>query len=882
MNPHRITLPIEMHRTTLRAKILGIVGLALLSSIVVIYTITQTVMLKSFAELEKKTVLTDIGRVRDALTEEIGVIETKGKDWGAWDDTAVFVRTRNKAYAESNLTFTALSNIKINFMLFYDKKGRLVCAKGADMDKARETSVSKDVLDFFTLHKALLNCPEPSRGKSGLVVLPSTQALVTVWPISNSQEAGPVNGTLVMGRFLSDADIEDLGARTHLQLTLTPIWSAEAASPSGTLKSLPPDKPRNVVEPISADRIAGYALLTDILGLPNLFLKIEMPRDIMRHGRVGVGYVLLSVAAVGALLLCILMAALHFTVLGPVSLLTRHVASVGETQDLHARLNLRSHDEIGTLGRAFDNMVEALETGIAERERARQHLVESEEKFSRLFEAESHAIFLLDTETGRFLDANPAAQRLYGYTRDEALAMNRDAVLGPTKLLEVGSNGLSDGAHIHAQRRKDGACFPAEISTASFQWQGREVNTITVRNMTDRAQAEKERRKLEAHLRDAQKMKAVGELAGGIAHDFNNLLQVIMGHAERLADKGQDIPLLSCHLPPIVKASERARLLVRQLLTFSRRQSKEHKEIHLSSSIRDFITMLRPMLGEKMEVEFVPDDSVASVSADPSGIDQILMNLCVNSRDSMPDGGKIIIETGSIFLDSSYCAHHPWASEGAFVTISVSDTGCGIPKDLQERIFEPFFTTKEVGKGTGLGLSTVYGIVKQHDGLVSVYSEEDVGTTFRVYLPLADAASEIHAEVEARSLAPAANGTETILIAEDEGLIREMVGQILSEAGYGVLVAADGVEAIRLVENESARFDMALLDVIMPKANGKEVYDKIKLLRPTVPVLFSTGYSRNILDAAFTPEEKIDLIDKPYNPSDLLRCIREILDRVRV
>jgi PAS domain S-box-containing protein len=389
-----------------------------------------------------------------------------------------------------------------------------------------------------------------------------------------------------------------------------------------------------------------------------------------------------------------------------------------------------------------------------------------------------------------------------------------------------------------------------------------------------------EQRRLEHQYRQAQKMEAVGQLAGGIAHDFNNLLQVIGGYANLVLD---DLPAgapVFAEVTEIKRATDRATALVRQLLAFSRRQTMERKRIQPNDTVADLLKMLHRVIGEHIELDFRPGHDVPSVLADPGQIEQVLVNLCVNARDAMPDGGRLTISTARAQVDDAFCEAHAWARTGEFAVIQVADSGPGIPPGVIEHIFEPFFTTKEVGKGTGLGLATVYGIVKQHEGMIDVATPPEGGAVFRIFFPasIEAAASDEPGDASASSRA----GHETILLAEDEELVRNLALRVLEHAGYRVLEARDGAEAIALVESRGDEIDLALLDVVMPKASGPQVWARIREIQPGMALLYCSGYSRQTLvETDLAADDHGELLLKPYAPRLLLDRVRGVLARAQ-
>jgi signal transduction histidine kinase len=382
-------------------------------------------------------------------------------------------------------------------------------------------------------------------------------------------------------------------------------------------------------------------------------------------------------------------------------------------------------------------------------------------------------------------------------------------------------------------------------------------------------------------LQQSQKMEAIGNLAGGVAHDFNNLLTVILGNTELAFNKLHEADPVRPRLVEVEKAAKRAAVLTRQLLAFGRRQQMERRNIKLNEVIAEIMKLLNRIIGADVEVNVRAGTNLSTVSADPAQIEQIVMNLAVNARDAMPEGGQLTIETSNVTLDESYQRRYPYIQPGTYVELQVSDTGAGMDEATKARIFEPFFTTKEVGKGTGLGLSMVYGIVKQHDGYIHVYSEPENGTVFRIFLPTVEGVAEneeIHAEPDTLG------GTETILLAEDDEGLRRLASDVLGHLGYSVLLASNGEETVQIYERNRERVDLLLLDVMMPQLGGPEAYERIRRINGEVPLIFVTGYSQDLVQSRFI-KQNIDVgemgavvIQKPYNIEMLGRKIREVLD----
>lgn len=422
--------------------------------------------------------------------------------------------------------------------------------------------------------------------------------------------------------------------------------------------------------------------------------------------------------------------------------------------------------------------------------------------------------------------------------------------------------------------------FWCKAGVAAHDEAGRPAAVVEIlRDITERKQHEEARRLLEDQLRQAQKMEAVGQLAGGVAHDFNNLLQVIRGNVELMMDEIPQEAPPRAGLEEVDRAAERATTLVRQLLAFGRRQKLELQSLDMNEVVGGLLKMVRRLIGEHIEMVFEPAPGEASVYADRGQLEQIIVNLCVNARDAMPQGGRLLLEVDAREIDAAFTSRFMETRAGHYVVLRVSDTGTGVHPDIQERLFEPFFTTKEVGKGTGLGLATVYAIVKRHQGFLEMESRLGHGASFHIYLPEHVPGTEAMLEEEEQAESLLQGNNETILIAEDDDQVRYLAERILTRAGYHVLLAKDGEEAARILARQSRDIDLVLLDVVMPKKSGGEVHAEIAGRFPHTQVVLMSGYSFDVLDKGQLPSGEAEVLRKPFHSDTLLRCVREALSR---
>ncbi|MEW6079983.1 MAG: PAS domain S-box protein [Thermodesulfobacteriota bacterium] len=512
---------------------------------------------------------------------------------------------------------------------------------------------------------------------------------------------------------------------------------------------------------------------------------------------------------------------------------------------------------------------------------ARDALRRSEETLRAVFENMQDGILMADAVAQIFVFANKAIGRMLGYPLEQILTFGLSDIHPPEALPHVKiaferqlSGQLPVATDIPMMRR-DGSVFIVEVNAAPLEINGRAYLLGIFRDMTERKRAETERDKLQSQLVQSQKMESVGRLAGGVAHDFNNMLNVIIGFAELSIENITPGDFLHENLNEILDAARRSAEITRQLLAFARKQIISPRPLDLNETVEGMLRMLRRLIGEDIDLAWKPRAGLWPIMMDPSQIDQILANLLVNARDAISGVGKITLETENVNLDENYCDNRVDFVPGDYVMLAVSDNGRGMDKETLGNLFEPFFTTKSADEGTGLGLSTVYGIVKQNNGVVNVYSEPGQGATFKIYLPRYTGKAEKIEEVKSEII-PRGKG-ETILIVEDEAAVLKLAGKVLTGLGYNVIKATSPEAALKMAEENSGTIDLLMTDVIMPEMNGRELAERLRVQYPGLKIMFMSGYTANVIAHHGILDKGVHFIQKPFSKQDLALKVREAL-----
>jgi PAS domain S-box-containing protein len=859
--------------SSLRRKTLLIIGITMLGLVGGLFALSRIVLMRGFARLEEDFARRDIARASSALSNELNTLDQTTSEYATWDLTDEFAKGLRPGYVKTEFPAPTFQELKISFVVIFDSHGRKLFARGFDLTHGGEMPIPAGLDDHLQPGSLLVNLQDAHSKVAGILDLPGGPALVDSRPILASDGAGPIAGTMIMGHLLDAAEIQHLADLTLMPVEAQTLSSAKLSPDFRVAAAAISNGSPRFIHPFDAESLAAYQVLDDIYGRPAIIIRVLLPRTIYEQGHTSLLQFLLLLIAAGFVFGAATLYLLERFVISRIANLTENITQIGASGDLAARLDVPGHDELAFLGVAINGMLEDLEKSQIERHEGRARLAVILERMPAI-------LWTTDKEL-RYTSSMGAAL--------DSLGVKSGGLTGKT-LAEYFQTSDPQHPSIAAHWR----ALAGEALTYELQWQkrvfeshvrplratdGEIIGVIGVAlDITDRKQ-------LVDQLRQSQKLQAVGELAGGVAHDFNNLLMVVKGHAEMLLDRlprgsaDRQNPALQ-NVEQIQQAAERAAALTRQLLAFSRMQVLQPRVLDLNEVVAGMIQMVSRVIGANIELAFLPGANLGRVKADPSQIEQVALNLVVNARDAMPDGGRLTIETSNVQLERDYATQHAVVDPGPYVMLTVSDSGTGMDAATKARIFEPFFTTKSQGRGTGLGLATVYGVVKQSGGYVWVYSELGHGTTFKVYLPMVQAPAEKSApEKTVQGHEP---GTETILFVEDEQSVRELVSEYLSARGYQVLDAADGQQALEIAAAHPGKIQLLITDVVMPRLSGRELAARLTAARPNLKVLYISGYTDDSVFRHGVLQGGMDFLQKPFNLKALAAKLREVLERVPV
>jgi len=846
--------------SSLRGKTLFIILLAFAGLISGLYPIARIVILRGFYKVETDFAFQNLEQASSAISNELDTLRHSADQYSDWE--TLFGRGDQTARrVRAVLPPSAFEQLRINFAVVVDSQGHTLLSQGFNLAAMQPAQAPSDIDGHLQPGSPLLGA---DHDVSGILMLASGPALVNVSRIAPGDSAENSSGaTLIVGRALDADEILRLSDITHVPLEMQPLDASSAPSDFRLAAQTITAHDPVLFRPYSKDSLAAYKELSDVYGKPMVLIRILLPRTIYEQGQTSLWQFFLVLLAAGLLFGAATMFLLERFVISRAATLSDDIASIGTSGDLAARLPVFGNDEIARLGSVINSMLDDLERGQIERHEERARLAVMVEEMPAL-------LWTTDPQL-RFTSSTGAAL--------EALGQHTNSIVGQT-LSEYFRTDDPGYPAISAHRK----ALAGQTATYEQEWEGR-IFDCHARPLHDSQGAVvgvigvaldvTERKHLTDQLRQSQKMQAVGELAGGIAHDFNNLLMVMKGHAQLLLDQLTQSPSMHHSVQQIDKAADRAAGLTRQLLAFSRKQVLQPRVLDMNDLVASMIKMFSRVIGENIEMAFVPGANLGRVKADPGQIEQVLLNLVVNARDAMPTGGRLTIGTSNAELDRSYAAQHASVIPGMYVMLTVTDTGHGMDAKTQARIFEPFFTTKGPGKGTGLGLATVYGVVKQSGGFIWVYSEVNHGTTFKIYLPKVLAG--VDAPLAEKEPAAALSGSETILFVEDDQNVRELVQVYLKQSGYHVIEASDGGQALEIAASYNGPIDLLITDVVMPRMSGREVATQMVNQRPGMKVLYVSGYTDDTVFRHGVLEGGVEFLQKPFNMTSLGKKIREVL-----
>jgi PAS domain S-box-containing protein len=800
------------------SKTLLLISAALGSLLILLLIAARLILLPSFVELEQREARANVERVVNVLSEEFTSLTSLAIDYAGWDDSYRFVQDGNAEYIRKNLDDPFYLKFRVNVVVYVNNRGEWVHYRCYDLEKKRSAPFPESLRSLLVPGNLLLSHGGVESKHESILALPEGLLILASLPILTSEFRGPIRGTLLLGRFLNPAAVRRIAGITKLSLR---IYSVNDPHLPIDPSSLPADG-RTRLQPGADGFVSGYSLRTDIFGKPAAIIHVDTPRTTYRQGTRTIFYFMAWFAGFSVL---IALMSYYF------ARKMFHVRRTGE----------ESKSRYQAIVEAFDGML-----SICSRDNRIQFM-------------------------------NRKLMELAG--RDATGENFREVF---HELLEIGEESDDDRVFQGETVQRE-AYNPWDdrwyylVNSPIFHSNGTISKLSMLTDISENKRAAREREDLEAQLQQSRKMEAVGMLAGGIAHDFNNILYAIVGFGTLLQMNMQPDHPDRPHVDQILSATERATNLINSLLAFSRKQVLNPRPTDLNQIVLGVEKILRRVITEDIELRLSLAGQGLNVLVDPGQIDQVLINLAANARDAMPGGGVLSISTGDTLPPANLFVDIGLSQPARYALLTVSDTGTGIESRLRERIFDPFFTTKEVGKGTGLGLAAVYGIVKQHNGYISVESEPGQGTTFRIWLPLAgDGCIPKETGVSDPSNI---RGSETVLMVEDDHVLRLLNRTVLEGAGYRVIEAANGEDAVAQFKLHRDEISLVVMDLVMPKMNGRKAYAEICTIRPGVKVIFISGYAADVIMEKGISTEGFRFIRKPIKPRDYLREVRAELDR---
>jgi PAS domain S-box-containing protein len=861
---------------TIRIRMLILVGIVSTVLAAMLVITSRVVITSSFTRLEQEYGARAVARTGEALAGALTKLNASAGDYAAWDDTYDYAVAPTKAYEETNFNASALTGLDADWMMVFDTTGRLVQGMHVDMLAKEPVPMHEAITRALQADRGTLLLPDSSRGRTGLIMDGTQPVLVALRPILRNDYLGRSRGAFVFGRTLDSTVLARFGAAASVTTSLFVLSDSLPLPPAvATATALLKGGSPSVLTPEGPHTLAGYLLVRDLHGEPALVLRAVMDRDIYGRGQQTFSYILGWLIAITLVFALLVVLILERNVIARLAWLRRGIDNIKKVALPSARLAQSAPDEIGVVAGDINAMLESIE-------HARQALSASEARYMSLFNQMVSGFALHEIicdEQGvpvdyRFLDVNPAFERLTGLLARDIVGKRAREVMPDLEPEWVQRYGVvaqtGENAHFEAFNGSVGKYFEVlAFSPEHGQF------AVSFTDVTDRRKAEEDHVRMQEQLAQAQKMEAVGQLAGGIAHDFNNQLAGVLGYADMLREKVASDPVLSRYAGSIITGIGRAADLTAQLLAFARKGKYLSVPVNMHTVIVEVVALLEHTIDKRIALRQRLNARPTTTTGDPTQLQSVLLNLALNARDAMPQGGELTFATETADLDEEYCSTNSFSiTPGRYLRVSVSDTGVGIDAETRKHLFEPFFTTKEKGKGTGMGLAAAYGTVRNHHGAMSVYSEPGKGTTVNVYLPLC---VEHEAARELEMPAPQLVGNPRVLLVDDEESILAMAVDMLSGMGCRVRVAHNGREGVDIYRQQWADIDIVVLDMVMPELDGRAAFVQMRAINPGIRAIIASGYSLNGDAQAILQAGAHDFVQKPFRKAELARVMARVL-----
>ncbi|MDD5087265.1 MAG: CHASE4 domain-containing protein [bacterium] len=879
---------------TLRQKTLAAVGITIVALVAALYGISRNLMLNRFLELEQRDVQTNVHRALEAVTADLNNLESDVGDWAPWDDVYQFIEDGNEEFLIGNCLPVTFENLDISLMLFVHSTGRIVYGEIYDSQTKELSPVPPELIGHILAYDTLLKHDTTNSSIRGLLDLPEGPMLIASQPIVTSDYQGPIRGTLIMGRFLDAGMIKMIAKRTRLRLEILPFDHPRCSLNCQEHRDLLALGRGPLVEAENERTVAGYGMIRGLYGEPAFVMRTHQPRIVYGQGRASLTYFFALLIIMGVTCWAAISVLLDKQVVRRVEALARRVQEIGRNKDLSARVAATGSDEIARLAGDVNATLEALEKNAAalkashaalkEEMLAHQQADEERIRLQKAVESSGAVVFMTDSK-GVFTYINSEFTRLYGYSSEEVVGKYTPRILisetHDEELYRDFWNSLHDKEVVRQELKnltKNGEIIDVSVSVnAVIGADGNIEGYLAIqRDITELRHSEQLREAMAAQLRQSQKMETIGTLAGGIAHDFNNILVPILIYTElAMKNTPEGCPSRE-ELDHVIRAANRAKDLVKQILAFSRQSEEERIAVRFQFVVKETLKLLRASVPTTIDIVDLVDTNCPEVLADPSQLHQVLMNLCTNAAHAIGENdGVIEVGMDTVEADDDLRAKLPQIKPGTYVCLTVRDSGSGMDSKTLSRIFEPFFTTKPPGSGTGLGLSVVHGIITAHGGTVSVESTPGEGSTFRVYLPAAPAVKPTQREktdpVDVR-------GTERILFVDDEPEITDVAARVMKRYGYDMVVYTDSAEALNAFRAAPDSFDVVMTDQTMPHLTGDRLTKELHAIRPDLPVILITGFSETVTLDNFRQLGIRDLVMKPLVGREMAAAIRRAMN----